>query len=81
MVCACVTAASEADGPTVLLLHGWPQSPAMLGGGSCRRWRRPDYFPLVPDLRGCGDSDKPIGGYDAADTHGRYAFLGRPRWE
>ena len=54
----------EADGPTVLLLHGWPQSG--------HAWRRvvpslaaSDYFPLVPDLRGCGDSDKPTGGYDA----------------
>lgn len=52
-----------ADGPTVLLLHGWPQSG--------HAWRRvmpslaaSDYFPLVPDLRGCGDSDKPTGGYD-----------------
>ena len=53
----------EADGPTVLLLHGWPQSG--------HAWRRvvpslaaSGYFPLVPDLRGCGDSDKPNGGYD-----------------
>ncbi len=52
-----------ADGPTVLLLHGWPQSG--------HAWRRvipslaaSDYFPLVPDLRGSGDSDKPTGGYD-----------------
>ncbi len=53
----------QADGPTVLLLHGWPQSG--------HAWRRvaptlaaSDYFPLMPDLRGCGDSDKPTGGYD-----------------
>ena len=53
----------EGDGPTVLLLHGWPQSG--------HAWRRvvpslaaSGYFPLVPDLRGCGDSDKPTGGYD-----------------
>lgn len=56
---------TEADGPTVLLLHGWPQSG--------HAWRRvvpslaaTGYFPLVPDLRGCGDSDKPTGGYDPA---------------
>ncbi len=54
----------EGDGPTVLLLHGWPQSG--------HAWRRvvpslaaSGYFPLFPDLRGCGDSDKPISGYDA----------------
>ena len=66
----------EADGPTVLLLHGWPQSG--------HAWRRvmpslaaSGYFPLVPDLRGCGDSDKPTGGYDAADAHGGHARPGR----
>jgi pimeloyl-ACP methyl ester carboxylesterase len=54
----------EADGPTVLLLHGWPESG--------HAWRRvmpslaaSGFFPLAPDLRGCGDSDKPTGGYDA----------------
>ncbi len=53
-----------ADGPTVLLLHGWPQTG--------HAWRRvlptlaaSGYVPLAPDLRGCGDSDKPAGGYDA----------------
>ena len=53
-----------ADGPTVLLLHGWPQT--------SHAWRRimptlaaSAYLPLAPDLRGCGDSDKPSGGYDA----------------
>ena len=53
-----------ADGPTVLLLHGWPQTG--------HAWRRvmptlaaSGYLPLAPDLRGMGDSDKPIGGYDA----------------
>ena len=69
----------EADGPTVLLLHGWPQSG--------HAWRRvmpslaaSGYFPLAPDLRGCGDSDKPTGGYDAGtrmeDVRALIATLG-----
>src|ERR1700677_2628484 len=48
----------EGEGPTVLLLHGWPDTSAL--------WD--DVVPLlagagfrvaVPDLRGCGRSDKP----------------------
>ena len=52
------------DGPTVVLLHGWPQTGYA--------WRRviptlaaSGYVAVAPDLRGCGDSDKPAGGYDA----------------
>ena len=52
------------DGATVLLLHGWPQTGYA--------WRRimptlaaSGYIACAPDLRGCGDSDKPVGGYDA----------------
>ena len=52
------------EGPTVVLLHGWPQTGYA--------WRRviptlaaSGYVACAPDLRGCGDSDKPIGGYDA----------------
>ena len=51
------------DGPTVLLLHGWPETG--------HAWRRvlptlaaSGYVVVAPDLRGCGDSDKPTGGYD-----------------
>jgi pimeloyl-ACP methyl ester carboxylesterase len=48
----------DGDGPTLLLLHGWPDTAAL--------WN--DVVPLlvdagfrvaVPDLRGCGRSDKP----------------------
>ena len=53
------------DGPTVVLLHGWPQTG--------HAWRRvmptlaaSGYLAVAPDLRGAGDSDKPIGGYDPA---------------
>lgn len=68
-----------ADGPTVLLLHGWPQTG--------HAWRRilptlaaSGYLPLAPDMRGCGDSDKPTGGYDAVsrmeDARALVAALG-----
>ena len=54
-----VTAGS---GPAVVLLHGWPQTWYM--------WR--DVIPgiagrhrvIAPDLRGLGDSSRPVGGYD-----------------
>ena len=54
-----VTAGS---GPAVVLLHGWPQTWYM--------WR--DVMPglagryrvIAPDLRGLGDSSRPVGGYD-----------------
>jgi pimeloyl-ACP methyl ester carboxylesterase len=48
---------------TIVLLHGWPQTSqewdrvsALLDG---------DYRLIAPDLRGCGDSFKPMTGYDA----------------
>jgi pimeloyl-ACP methyl ester carboxylesterase len=48
----------EGNGPTVVLLHGWPDTsalwdevaPELVGAG---------YRVAVPDLRGCGESDKP----------------------
>ncbi len=48
----------DGGGPTVLLLHGWPDTgalwvevaPALVAAG---------YRVAVPDLRGCGRSDKP----------------------
>jgi hypothetical protein len=51
-------------GPPVLLLHGYPQTHVM--------WHRvapvlAEHFTvLCPDLRGYGDSDKPLGGRDHA---------------
>jgi len=52
------------EGPTILLLHGWPQT------GHAWRLVMPTlaesgYTVVAPDLRGSGDSDKPSGGYDA----------------
>ena len=52
------------EGPTALLLHGWPETGYA--------WRRvlptlaaSGYVVIAPDGRGCGDSDKPSGGYEA----------------
>ncbi|GAB7521656.1 alpha/beta fold hydrolase [Paraburkholderia sp. 2C] len=50
------------DGPPVVLLHGFPET--------SHTWRRQipvlsrQYQLIVPDLRGYGASDKPVGGYD-----------------
>ncbi|MFG2054093.1 alpha/beta fold hydrolase [Micromonospora sp. NPDC048930] len=65
-------------GPTVMLLHGYPQC--------WRMWRHllpqlaESYEVVAPDLRGFGDSDAPPGGYDkktvAADLHGLLTGLG-----
>lgn len=49
-------------GPAVVLLHGWPQTWYM--------WRdvmpklAGNYRVIAPDLRGLGDSSRPVGGYD-----------------
>ncbi len=56
-----VTAGS---GPPIVLLHGWPQT--------WFEWRHimPElaktYTVIAPDLRGLGDSSRPLGGYDKA---------------
>ena len=65
-------------GPTLVLLHGYPQC--------WRMWRgllpelAESYQVIAPDLRGFGDSDAPPGGYDkltlAADLHGLLTGLG-----
>lgn len=66
------------EGDPVVLLHGWPQTWYM--------WRKiipalaERYTVIAPDLRGFGESSKPIGGYDkrtvAADIHGLVRQLG-----
>jgi haloacetate dehalogenase len=56
--------AGSKTGETVVLLHGWPQSSFA--------WRhvQPElanrYRVIAPDLRGFGDSSKPMTGYDTA---------------
>ncbi|WP_405577191.1 alpha/beta fold hydrolase [Streptomyces sp. NBC_01190] len=69
------------EGPTVVLLHGYPQT--------WYAWREvmPElarrYTVVAPDMRGAGDSDAPAGGYDkktlAGDVHGLLAQLGLDR--
>jgi pimeloyl-ACP methyl ester carboxylesterase len=51
------------DGPVLVVLHGFPQS--------WREWRyvmpllvEAGYTIIAPDLRGFGESDKPLDGYD-----------------
>ena len=50
------------EGPPVVLLHGWPQT--------WWEWRHiipilaKNYTVIAPDLRGLGDSSRPIDGYD-----------------
>ena len=66
------------EGDPVVLLHGWPQTWYM--------WRKvipalaEKYTVIAPDLRGFGQSSKPIDGYDkrtvAADIHALVASLG-----
>lgn len=56
------------EGPTVLLLHGWPDTarlwdgvvPSLVGAG---------FRVAVPDLRGCGRSSKPEAVADYAMAH------------
>lgn len=65
-------------GEPVVLLHGWPQT--------WYAWRKVipllagDFDVIVPDLRGCGDTSKPSGGYDkktvAHDVHRLVEALG-----
>jgi haloacetate dehalogenase len=69
------------NGPPLYLLHGNPQTWFM--------WRKlvpllaPRYSLVMPDLRGYGDSDKPLGGYDkrsmAADIRALAELLGHRR--
>ena len=53
--------ATAGTGPTLVLLHGWPQS--------WRCWRKvipllaPDYTVIAPDLRGLGQSSLAEDGY------------------
>ncbi len=69
-------------GPAVVLLHGWPQTWFMwrdLIPGLAARYRV-----IAPDLRGLGDSSRPLGGYDKKTLAGDvwrlvHEVLGEPR--
>jgi pimeloyl-ACP methyl ester carboxylesterase len=66
------------QGDPIVLLHGWPQT--------WYEWRHimpvlaKNYTVIVPDLRGLGDSSKPLTGYDgktvAEDIHQLVTQLG-----
>jgi haloacetate dehalogenase len=47
------------DAPTLVLLHGYPQTHVMWH--RVARALREHYFVVLPDLRGYGDSSKPVG--------------------
>lgn len=71
-----------ADGQTIVLLHGWPQTwftwrnimPALAAAG---------YRVVAVDYRGAGESEKPLNGYDkanmAADIHALVQQLGQTK--
>lgn len=52
------------DRPPLILLHGFPQTHAMWH--RVAQGLRDDFFLILPDLRGYGDSGKPPGGGDHA---------------
>jgi haloacetate dehalogenase len=55
----------NASGPTLVLLHGFPQSHAIWH--RVAQALRDRYFVVMPDLRGYGDSSKPVGQADHAN--------------
>ena len=74
--------ATAGEGPALFLLHGYPQTSYL--------WRKvvpllaPAYRLVMPDLRGYGDSDKPLDGYDkrtmARDIRALADHLGEKRF-
>jgi pimeloyl-ACP methyl ester carboxylesterase len=60
--------AGRADGPPVLLLHGWPQT--WFEWRHVMRLLADDYRLIAPDLRGLGDTSRPEDGYDSATIAG-----------
>jgi len=69
------------EGPPLVLLHGWPQT--------SYAWRKvmpllaDRYRVIAPDLRGMGQTDKPVNGYDmrtvATDIRALLAAMGLER--
>ena len=53
-------------GPTIVLLHGWPET-AMTWRGVLEPLARRGFTVLAPDLRGTGDSERVTGGYAKDD--------------
>jgi pimeloyl-ACP methyl ester carboxylesterase len=61
----------EGTGPTVVLLHGWPDT-AALWDEVAPELVRAGYRVALPDLRGCGESDKP----DDVDLYQMHHLVG-----
>jgi len=68
------------EGPAVLLLHGFPHTWQVWSGVMGRLAGR--FRVIAPDLRGFGDSERAVEGYDAgtlaADVEGVLDVLGEP---
>jgi pimeloyl-ACP methyl ester carboxylesterase len=60
--------AGPGDAPPVLLLHGWPQT--WFEWRHVMRLLMDDYRLIAPDLRGLGDTSRPLDGYDSAAVAG-----------
>ena len=69
------------EGPTVVLLHGYPQT--WYAWHTVMPELARQYTVIAPDMRGTGDSDAPSVGYDkntlAGDVHGLLVQLGLDR--
>lgn len=59
VIYARVSSGSPHERPVLLLLHGFPQSHVMWH--RVARQLNQDFFLVIPDLRGYGDSSKPLG--------------------
>lgn len=55
--------AGAVDAPVLFLLHGWPQT--WLAWASVMPQLASQYRVIAPDLRGLGDTSRPVSGYDA----------------
>ncbi|RZF59084.1 alpha/beta hydrolase [Sphingomonas populi] len=60
--------AGAADAPLLLLLHGWPQT--WLAWWQIIPHLAQRYRVVAPDLRGLGDTTRPVTGYDAQTLAG-----------
>jgi pimeloyl-ACP methyl ester carboxylesterase len=78
-----VVEAGNPDGQPIVFVHGWSQS-NLCWGKQLRSPLARRYRLVAPDLRGHGESDKPLGGYDdplnwAGDLHAVISALSLKR--
>lgn len=71
-----VLEAGPADGPLVLLLHGFPEL-SESWRGVLPRLAEAGFRAVAPDLRGYGGTDRPEGGYDLDTLAGDVVQLAR----